>query len=351
MSYGHHYYPATSPPVEDEVEVERELSYGTLDRAISAVAHPGLAQSPQVHQYMPHEMRAHTLSPIRESGESSVYRPISILSSGHSMAPSSDETAVSPSSMAPKLVAKRGYKPVEEESDEDEEEEEEDEDISQVPSRYANVPNYAGSYGPALNVAWPRTQSAYDAHGRPFSGYAPTAAATSTYTAPSYRPPRSRSPTPEDYDIVEKHDIEAAPRRMPMNDGSSATLSVEETPELGTTQHFGPAPTGRIARRHLEKKRVKLWDGHLVVDLGIPRDLVLPYPAAGQEMRQTRLVRIGPCYLHRSYTTFQVHCRHMRPRCIHEETLFTPPGCGWTSNRTHGGHHDVQVRPSQVCQL
>ncbi|KAF9050038.1 glycosyltransferase family 2 protein [Panaeolus papilionaceus] len=43
------------------------------------------------------------------------------------------------------------------------------------------------------------------------------------------------------------------------------------------TRHFGPAPSGRIVRRHKTKRRVQLTNGNLVVDLDVPPKLVLPY--------------------------------------------------------------------------
>ena len=42
------------------------------------------------------------------------------------------------------------------------------------------------------------------------------------------------------------------------------------------TRHFGPAPVGRVARRHKTTKRVPLTNGNLVLDLPVPPKLVLP---------------------------------------------------------------------------
>ena len=53
-------------------------------------------------------------------------------------------------------------------------------------------------------------------------------------------------------------------------------------PVLETTQHFGPAPTGRIHRRH-KKRRVHLTNGNLVIDLPVPSKLILPLRKSDQE--------------------------------------------------------------------
>ncbi|KAJ6593847.1 chitin synthase-domain-containing protein [Mycena capillaripes] len=124
--------------------------------------------------------------------------------------------------------------------------------------------------------------------------------ASGNYARVSYRPPRSRSPTPavddEDYQIVDDesvhytgyaHDPEkggfdyAAGQygsygSTPSYDSQafSSTHSGEETPL--ETRHFGPAPTGRVLRRNKSKKRVRLTNGNLVVELEVPPKLVLP---------------------------------------------------------------------------
>jgi len=129
------------------------------------------------------------------------------------------------------------------------------------------------------------------------------------------RIPRSRSPTPavdeEDYFIVGNdsmhhtgYDAEkAALREMYGPNGSgygrpggyypqehhivfdpepetpkSTAFSLPESQhtQQETTLHFGPAPTGRVVRRHKTKKRVQLTNGNLVVDLKVPPRLVLP---------------------------------------------------------------------------
>ncbi|EMD37704.1 glycosyltransferase family 2 protein [Gelatoporia subvermispora B] len=62
-----------------------------------------------------------------------------------------------------------------------------------------------------------------------------------------------------------------------------------ETPVA--TRHFGPAPTGRALRRHKTKKRVKLTNGNLVVDLEVPPKMVLPWRGE-PEMRKTRYTAV-----------------------------------------------------------
>ncbi|KAF9010650.1 glycosyltransferase family 2 protein [Cyathus striatus] len=51
------------------------------------------------------------------------------------------------------------------------------------------------------------------------------------------------------------------------------------------TQHFGPAPQGRIVRRHKTKKRVQLTNGNLVVDLDVPPKLVLPRKGSPETLK------------------------------------------------------------------
>lgn len=58
-----------------------------------------------------------------------------------------------------------------------------------------------------------------------------------------------------------------------------------------TTQHFGPAPVGRVARRIDQKKRVQLTNGNLVIDLNVPTKLVLPLRRA-DEMMKTRYTAV-----------------------------------------------------------
>jgi chitin synthase len=64
----------------------------------------------------------------------------------------------------------------------------------------------------------------------------------------------------------------ADPRRVIFPNPPSA--DVPETPI--ETRHFGPAPVGRVTRRHKTTKRVPLTNGNLVLDLPVPPKLVLP---------------------------------------------------------------------------
>lgn len=200
----------------------------------------------------------------------------------------------------------------------------------------------------------PPEQGAYDS-GQPDMAYSHTGAssvmdhfnhdteayASGMYSRASYRPPRSRSPTPavddEDYRIVGNdsiHYVGESPQRYP----SASVEDYEESDETGqdityrpgflsakrlgpgyekwraysdiekmsmpsaispyndpetpvATRHFGPAPTGRALRRHKTKKRVKLTNGNLVVDLEVPPKMVLPWRGE-PEMRKTRYTAV-----------------------------------------------------------
>ncbi|QRV79426.1 chitin synthase [Ceratobasidium sp. AG-Ba] len=57
------------------------------------------------------------------------------------------------------------------------------------------------------------------------------------------------------------------------------------------TQHFGPAPEGRMERRNKTKKRVALTEGNLVINLPIPERLVLP-KRGSEEMMFTRYTAV-----------------------------------------------------------
>jgi chitin synthase len=135
------------------------------------------------------------------------------------------------------------------------------------------------------------------------------------YRRVSFNPPRSRSPTPavddEDYHIVGNDGVHYTgyPQNTYPSD-LSPFYSEKLTDEHGNfihpqyaqdlhyephsektpvsslhsadpetpleTLHFGPAPTGRILRRHKSKKRVQLTNGNLVVDIPVPPNIVLP---------------------------------------------------------------------------
>jgi len=142
--------------------------------------------------------------------------------------------------------------------------------------------------------------------------------ASGLFSRASYRPPRSRSPTPavddEDYMIVGNesvhytgypeghHDYEAEKatddkyysERGYLPNGQAVVFDPEpETPTSTVcslppeekTRHFGPAPTGRVLRRHKTKRRVQLTNGNLVVDLDVPPKLVLPRRGEPETMK------------------------------------------------------------------
>lgn len=146
----------------------------------------------------------------------------------------------------------------------------------------------------------------------------------------SYRPPRSRSPTPfgddEDYRLDENnvarytgysqsHDPGHVSEKIDYDDDYNDQYDIsqyadvpgeddemnegEKTPSLSTsidsetpveTMHFGPAPIGRV-RRRLKKKRVQLTNGNLVVDLSVPPKLVMPYRGE-PEMTKSRYTAV-----------------------------------------------------------
>jgi len=150
----------------------------------------------------------------------------------------------------------------------------------------------------------------------------------------TYRPPRSRSPTPavdeEDYYVVgdqsihhigyptsghsgdsektalrqgqDDKDMRYYSERGYLPDGQAVVFDPEpETPASTLyslppetpleTRHFGPAPTGRVLRRHKTKRRVQLTNGNLVVDLDVPPKLVLPWRGT-PEMMTTRYTAV-----------------------------------------------------------
>lgn len=160
--------------------------------------------------------------------------------------------------------------------------------------------------------------------------YDTEAYASGNYSRASFRPPRSRSPTPavdnEDYYIVGNDSIHytAYPDTQHIYDPEKATLQQQQQhpdllnaqyadygqtlsyePDQKTpaslnysepetpveTRHFGPAPTGRVLRRHKSKKRVQLTNGNLVVDLNVPPKLVLPRRGEPETM-QTRYTAV-----------------------------------------------------------
>ncbi|TFK90049.1 glycosyltransferase family 2 protein [Polyporus arcularius HHB13444] len=75
----------------------------------------------------------------------------------------------------------------------------------------------------------------------------------------------------------------ADPEKVSLATSGSATFT--EPPSPLPTRHFGPAPAGRVLRRHKTKKRVKLTNGNLVLDLSVPPKLVLPRKGEPETMK------------------------------------------------------------------
>jgi chitin synthase len=137
--------------------------------------------------------------------------------------------------------------------------------------------------------------------------------ASGLYSRPSFVIPRSRSPTPavdedyhvSDYDAVHlqhtQYDIEKAAlyHQFPSDGylGNEPNVIYDPVPETPTsmrsslpetpleTRHFGPAPSGRVARRHRTKKRVQLTNGNFVIDLDVPPRLILPRRGEPETMK------------------------------------------------------------------
>ena len=115
-----------------------------------------------------------------------------------------------------------------------------------------------------------------------------------SYGRGSYLPPTmSRSPTPgqsNEYYMVDEKDASGyIEQQEPFEHdipGDPEKMIVPEDPPMDT-KHFGPAPTGRILRRHKTKKRVPLTEGNLVTHIDVPTQLVLPRKGE-PEMMQTR---------------------------------------------------------------
>ena len=152
--------------------------------------------------------------------------------------------------------------------------------------------------------------------------------ASGNYSRASFHPPRSRSPTPavddEDYFIVGNESVHYTgypdtsynydPEKEALHYQQSVverpyytengylpnghTIVYDPEPQTPTstlnslapetpleTRHFGPAPSGRVLRRHKTKRRVQLTNGNLVVDLNVPPKLVLPRRGEPETMK------------------------------------------------------------------
>ncbi|GJE97749.1 glycosyltransferase family 2 protein [Phanerochaete sordida] len=89
------------------------------------------------------------------------------------------------------------------------------------------------------------------------------------------------------------------PEKDSLSSGASTTLEAYPASPL-PTRHFGPAPAGRVQRRHKRlKKAVRLTNGNLVVDLPVPPKLVKILPVVGgvryeekSEMTKTRYTAV-----------------------------------------------------------
>lgn len=101
----------------------------------------------------------------------------------------------------------------------------------------------------------------------------------------------------EEYETEE--DISEKPKHIPKPKKwiSYSGLTTDTTPTdpaefiPPTTQHFGPAPTGRIHRRH-KKRRVQLTNGNLIIDLPVPPKLILPLRKSDKETGFTRYTAV-----------------------------------------------------------
>ncbi|KZT66387.1 glycosyltransferase family 2 protein [Daedalea quercina L-15889] len=186
---------------------------------------------------------------------------------------------------------------------------------------------------PELETSYTGSQSAIDHFRHDTEAYA-----SGSSSRASYRPPRSRSPTPavddEDYHIVGNDSVHYtgySPQRrtrsqaydeeedvghsrtyqygggsfygekpwqstIPQVDPEKSSLSTTGTPHTvpGTpvdTRHFGPVPAGRMVRRRKTKKRVQLTNGNLVMQLDVPPKLIMPWKIE-PEMKQTRYTAV-----------------------------------------------------------
>jgi chitin synthase len=215
-------------------------------------------------------------------------------------------------------------------------------DYAQSHSRPPSRTGTALSYYPRFDL--PPSEVPYQSHepievGIPHAGadtfvdhfqHDTEAYASGKHSRASFHPHRSRSPTPaaddEDYHVVgsdsyaghppypepeNTHAMDLGESRMMQDAGphhlypheqeihfmddaekiaaASMHISKPNTP-AEETRHFGPAPTGRVLRRHKTKKRVQLTNGNLVVDIDVPPKLVLPRHEP--EMLKTRYTAV-----------------------------------------------------------
>ncbi|KAH9935681.1 chitin synthase-domain-containing protein [Fomitopsis serialis] len=205
---------------------------------------------------------------------------------------------------------------------------------SAATSVHAAHPDYPFQQQSDLETSYTGSQSALDHFRHDAEAYA-----SGTHSRASYRPPRSRSPTPavddEDYHIVgndsvhytgyspqrhtrsqtydEEQDVghqrayqyeggtfydekpwraTIAPPADPEKTSLSTTGTPYTEPETPTdTRHFGPVPAGRMVRRRKTKKRVQLTNGNLVMQLDVPPKLIMPWKVE-PEMKQARYTAV-----------------------------------------------------------
>lgn len=188
--------------------------------------------------------------------------------------------------------------------------------IAQTPQTYF----YDQDYVPPSDYAHSGYETAYESQETLPAGaeldhfrHDTEAYASGNYSRASFRPPRSRSPTPavdeEDYYVVGNESLHYTgrpddlsysgdPEKAALHEqygqyesrylGSATNIVYDPEPETPTsvqyslpetpleTRHFGPAPTGRVLRRNKTRKRVQLTNGNLVIELPVPPKLVLP---------------------------------------------------------------------------
>lgn len=109
--------------------------------------------------------------------------------------------------------------------------------------------------------------------------------------ADSLRPPHAWVPR-----TFAMHD----PEKSSLTSSGSSTLDGAYPTSPLPTRHFGPAPVGRVQRRHKRlKKAVRLTNGNLVLDLNVPPKLVKILPVVGgvryeekSEMTKTRYTAV-----------------------------------------------------------
>jgi len=93
-------------------------------------------------------------------------------------------------------------------------------------------------------------------------------------------------------DISEKPNHIPKPKWINYSDPLTNTAPADPVDQaMQTTQHFGPAPMGRMHRRH-KQRRVQLTNGNLVMDLPVPPKLILPLRKSDRETGFTRYTAV-----------------------------------------------------------